>query len=88
LCRTSALVHPKIAIGTTIKIDDVSVASRNTTVSAKFRLASAVIMVVTMAMITAEAMSNDMTIEMHQVLAGKIIGVGIHDHIICHPRKS
>ena len=89
LSKISGLAHPKkIVTGATINIGDDSEASRNTTVPAKFRLASEVIMVATIATIIARATNNEATIEMHQVLVGRIIGLGTHDHIICHPRIS
>jgi hypothetical protein len=70
--------HPKkITTETTTNIGDGFVALRNTTVPAKFRLASAIIMVATIAMIIARAMNNEVTTDMHQVLAGKLIDLGI-----------
>jgi Na+-translocating ferredoxin:NAD+ oxidoreductase RnfE subunit len=89
LSRINSLAHPKmIATETTINTNDVSVASQNMAVPAKFRLASAVIMVATIATIIAIAMSNKVTIDMHQVIEGRIIDLGIHGHTTCHPRKS
>ena len=89
LSKISGLAHPKrIVIGATINIGDDSEALRNTTVPAKFRLASEVIMVATIATIIAGAMNSEATIEMHQVLVGRIIGLGTHGHIICHLRIS
>ena len=80
--------HPrKIAIETIINTGDVSVTSRNTTVPAKCRLASAVIMVTTIARIIAGAMNKEVTIEMHQTLADKIIDLDIHGHTTCHPKN-
>jgi hypothetical protein len=81
-------VHPRrIATETTINTGDVSVTLRNTTVPTKYRLAYAVIMVETIAMIITRAMSNEVTIEMHQALADKIIDLGIHGHTTCHPKN-
>jgi hypothetical protein len=63
LSRINGLDHlKKIATETTTNIGDDSVASRNTMVLAKFRLASTVIMVATIAMIIVGAMSNKVTI--------------------------
>jgi hypothetical protein len=78
----------KIAIETTTNTSDVSLALRNTMVSAKYRLASTVTMVETIAMIIARAMSNKVIIEMHQVLADKIIDPGFHGHTTCHPKNT
>ena len=89
LSKISGLAHPKrIVTGATINIGDDSEALRNTMVPAKFRLASEVIMVATIATIIAGAMNSEVTIEMHQVLVGRIIGLGTHGHIICHLRIS
>jgi hypothetical protein len=44
-------------------------------------------MVETIAMIIAGAMSNEVTIEMHQVLADKIVDPGFHGHTMCHPKN-
>jgi hypothetical protein len=88
LSRTSGLVHPKTAIETTIKIDDVSAALQITMVPAKSQLAFAAIMVITNAMITAGALTSNTTTETHQVPVGKIIDLGIHGHTTYHPRNS
>jgi hypothetical protein len=87
--RTSGLVDPrKIVTGTTTNIGDDFEALRNTTVPAKFRLTSVATIVTTTAMITTGAVSSEVTIEMHKILASRAIGPDIHDHTTCHPRKS
>ena len=88
LSKISGLAHLKrILTGATINIGDDSEALQNTTVLAKYRLASAVIMVATIARIIAGAVNNEVTIEMHQALADKIIDLGIHGHTTCHPKN-
>ena len=88
LSKISGLAHPKrIVTGATINIGDDSEALRNTTVPAKYRLASAVIMVTIIARIIVGVMNNEVTIEMHRALADKIIDLGIHGHTTCHPKN-
>jgi hypothetical protein len=74
LSRTSGLVHPrKIVTGTTTNIDEDLAALRNTTVLAKSRLVPVATMVITTAMITAGAVSSEVTIEMRLILVGRAI---------------
>ena len=89
LSKISGLAHlKKIVTGAAINIGDDSETLQNTTVLVKFWLASEVIMIATIATIIAGAMNSEATIEMHQVLVGRIIGLGTHGHIICHMRIS
>lgn len=76
----------KIAIETAINIGEVFAILWNTTVPDKYRLASEKIMVEISVIITIGAMSNEVIIEMHQVLAGKIIDPGFQGHTTYHPR--
>jgi hypothetical protein len=63
MSKINGLAHPKkIVTEATTNIDDDSVALQITMVLAKFRLASTVIMVATIAMIIVGAMSNKVTI--------------------------
>jgi hypothetical protein len=79
--------HPKkIVIERAISIGDVSATLRNMTVPAKYRLASAEIIVETIVTIITEAATNEVTIEMHQVPADKIIDQDIRDHITCRQK--
>jgi hypothetical protein len=85
LTRISDLVHPKIATET-IKIGDAFSTLQITTVPVKFRLASVAITITTNTTVTARVVTSGITIEMHQVKVDKVIGLGTHGHITCHPK--
>jgi hypothetical protein len=84
---TNGRGHPRrIVTGITIKIGDVFDPSQIMTVPAKWRLASKEIVEEIIRMITSGTMTSTTTIEMHQVPAGKITGLGSQGHTTCHPK--
>jgi hypothetical protein len=79
--------HPRmIAIETTIKIHDVIVIIRITTVPAKYRPASEETVEEIIGKITTGAMIKEVITEMYQVVVGKIIDLDFQGHTMYHPR--
>jgi BRCT domain type II-containing protein len=76
----------KIAIETTIKTGDVIETMRNTTVPAKYRLASEETVEEIIERIITGAMTSEAITGTHQVPADKIIDQGFQGRIMYHPR--
>ena len=73
--------HPrKIVNGITIRAVDATEPFTNTTVPAKFRLASAVIIMIEM---TTGVMGTEAIIETRLVLASRTIGLDLRENSIC-----
>jgi hypothetical protein len=77
----------KITIEIATITGDVSATLQNTNLPAKFRLASEVTMVETIAMIIIGAMSNEVIIETHQIPADKTVDPGFRGCTMCHPKN-
>jgi hypothetical protein len=69
-----------------IRIEDVFAILWNTTVPAKYRLASEETMVEISGVITIGAMRNGVITETHQAPADKIIDPAFRGHTTCHPK--
>ena len=81
LSKPNGRDHPrKIANDITTREADVTALFKNTMVPAKFRLASAVIIMVEMITVV---MGIEAIIEMRLVLASRIIGLGLRENLIC-----